>query len=242
VGDGDLSEVSAVALADGVEQLAALSVAAHAVCLRFVAAMDRRRAWRGDGAPSMAAWLAGRLGLPFGEAAEWVRVAEALERLPELAAVYGQGVLSFAQLRLVTRVATGEDDAEWARRAPGLLPAALEREVGRRRAPTAAEAVEAYRMRSLRMWWDPDRMLRLSGRLPADGGAVVVGVLERAAAEAPRNPHGGVFDSPDARCADALVGLCSRALGDNPGRATVVVHIQAETLAGADGEIGRAHV
>ena len=56
--------------------------AASARCLRAVASYDDQKLWKRDGATSMSSWLAGRYGLAWGTAREWVRVAHALRGLP----------------------------------------------------------------------------------------------------------------------------------------------------------------
>ncbi|HJV05003.1 MAG TPA: DUF222 domain-containing protein [Actinomycetota bacterium] len=58
--------------------------AATSDLLREVARLDREGGWKRDGATSMTAWLAGRYGVAWGTAREWVRVARALEDLPAI--------------------------------------------------------------------------------------------------------------------------------------------------------------
>ena len=81
-------------LTDALDRAAAVMVAASAEALRVVAAFDRGGLWRRDGATSMSSWLAGRYGLAWGTAREWVRVAHALEGLPRIAQAYADGRLS----------------------------------------------------------------------------------------------------------------------------------------------------
>jgi hypothetical protein len=230
-----LRGLPAADLADGIRQLAALQAATHRAALELVVALDRRRAWRVDGASSMADWLTQGLGLGWTEAREWVRVGRALAHLPQLAEAYAEGSLSWQQIKAVTRFATAEDDAEWARRAPGCSPAALQRMARRIDPPTSADAREAHRVRSFRWWWETDQLLRVAGRLPAADGSLVVKAVTRAADRIPGGPDGKLpFDQ---RCADALAGLASAAAAADrdADRATVVVHVDAEALAGGDG-------
>ena len=69
---------------------------ASADALRAVAEVDRSGLWRLDGATSVSSWLAGRYGLSWATAREWVRVAHALEDLPRVAEAYGSGRLSWS--------------------------------------------------------------------------------------------------------------------------------------------------
>ena len=78
------------------------------------------------GSTTVTAGLAYGLGLSHRTAAEWVRVADALEQLPEVAGAFARGSLSWDQLRAVVSLATSGTDAEWAERAPQLSAAQLE--------------------------------------------------------------------------------------------------------------------
>ena len=62
-----------------------------------MALADERGDWREDGAASMAGWLCARLGLRSANAAEWLRVAHALEALPECARAYAEGRLAWGE-------------------------------------------------------------------------------------------------------------------------------------------------
>ena len=53
----------------------------------------------------MTNWLAARYRLAWGTAREWVRVAHALLKLPEIARAYAESRLSWDQLRPLTRFA-----------------------------------------------------------------------------------------------------------------------------------------
>jgi hypothetical protein len=97
----------------------------------------------------MSSWLAGRYGLAWGTAREWVRVAHALHRLPRIAEAYAEGRLSWDQLRPLTKFATPETDELWAERGPGRRPAGLWREARRHERALVREAQEIHRQRYL---------------------------------------------------------------------------------------------
>jgi Domain of unknown function (DUF222) len=86
-------------LMEDMDRSTAAMAAASAACLRAVASYDDRKLWKKDGATSMSSWLAGRYGLSWGTAREWVRVAHALRRLPRIFDAYAQGRISWDQLR-----------------------------------------------------------------------------------------------------------------------------------------------
>jgi hypothetical protein len=222
-------------LTDVVCQVAALESAARAALLEAVLTFDRHRLWVDDGAASMEAWLCARLGTSYHTASELLRVARALERLPNIAQAFSEGRLSWDQVRALSRFATPETDQTLADEAPGWSVWWLQRLARRAEPVTAQETEEAHRRRSLRFWWERDRMLRLEGRLPAAEGAVVRKALERIAESAPPDPDTGGFEPYEARCADALVQLASQQLAHDtdPDRATVVVHIDSDVLTGA---------
>jgi hypothetical protein len=220
-------------LTEGLDQTMALMSAVSADALRRVADYDEQRLWRRDGATSMTSWLAGRYGLAWGTAREWVRVAHALRRLPMVSEAYARGRLSWDQLRPLTRFATPETDELWAERGPGLRPAALGRGACRHERARVREAEEARRNRYLRLTWDPEcPVLWLEGMLPAEEGAALESAICQRAGDIPRDP--AAADPAGARLADALVDL---AIG-RPQPATVVVHAGADVLVREEPEDG----
>src|SRR5207237_774569 len=120
-----------------------------------------------------------RFGLRYGNAREWVRVADALEELPECAQAFGEGRLSWDQVRPLTEFATPETDHLYAEATPGVSAARVEAEARRARRVTRNQAEDEHRRRSLRWWWPSDGGLRLSGFLPSAEGGVVTAALER---------------------------------------------------------------
>jgi hypothetical protein len=200
-----------------------------------VAEADRAEMWRKDGAASMAGWLVARYRVGQSTAAEWVRVAKALEGLPEIRRAYREARLSWDQLRHLTRFAQPEGDEAWAEDAPEMSVAALRREARR---PKAADVREAHELRSVEWWYDDDRpFLHLRARFCDTDGALLVKGLRHVAEQLPRNPATGRFDEYGARCADALVQLVSQRLGSegDADRATLVVHARRGDLAKGDG-------
>ncbi|MGH2657188.1 MAG: DUF222 domain-containing protein [Actinomycetota bacterium] len=220
-------------LTDALDRAAAAMAAASAEALSAVAEVDRRGLYRRDGATSASSWLAGRYGLAWGTAREWVRVANALEALPSIARAYEGGRLSWDQVRPLTRFATPETDQRWAERAPELRPARLWREARRHERVRAREAEEARRRRYLRLDWDHERsVLWLEGMLPAEEGTALQAAIGRRAEQVPPDPQAA--HPGGARLADALVDLAT----GGPEPATVVVHAEAEVLAGQELEGG----
>jgi Domain of unknown function (DUF222)/HNH endonuclease len=236
------AEIPDIELADAMCQLAGGLSAIHSQLLAMAAEFDRRKAWRDDGAADMSAWLCNRLGLAYSTGKEWARVATALEELPECARVYSEGRLSWDQLRPLTLIANPETDAEHAVHAPGAPAATLEAAARRARRVELSEAEDQQIGRHLRWWFQGKEGFRLSGRLPAADGSVLVAALERVAGQQPEQEISSLGEAYGCRMGDALMGLASGQPAGDPhaDRACVVVHVDAATLAG-DGE-GRAEL
>jgi hypothetical protein len=230
--DTSLQARSLVDIEDAITQLHAMITATTRHLLEYIAEFDRREAWRRDGATTMMHWLCGRLNVSFGTAKEWVKAAHALEELPATTEAFGDGSLSWDQVRELVRFATPERDAELAREAPGWSAAEVKR---RAREEAPIDPTEAHEMRYLRMRWDErDRTLRVWAQLPDTDGATVEKALTRIADRERPDPRTVVFEKA---CADALVELASLRLGSDPDvdRATIVVHVDESALATGEG-------
>ncbi len=211
-----------------------LHSAVHLEVLDEVARMDREEAWTYDGAASMNNWLVNRYGLSHHTAAEWTRVAHALERLPAIRAAYGAGQMSFDQVRTATRFATAETDDEIAREAPEMTVKELSR-MGREIRLRDVEEVHTTR----HFTWKFDEknpVLWFSGKMVASEGVAFVKTITRLASQAPAEP-GGTYEPFEARCLDAVLMLASQARGADrdPDRATAVVHIPLSVLTDDEG-------
>ncbi|WP_219418315.1 HNH endonuclease signature motif containing protein [Pseudonocardia nigra] len=90
--------------------LAGHIAAAQCRFLQLLAEFDRRDGWAGPGLRSCAHWLSWRAGMSRRTAAEHVRVAHALERLPRITEAFAAGRISYSKVRAITRI-TGADSA-----------------------------------------------------------------------------------------------------------------------------------
>jgi hypothetical protein len=167
--------------------------AAECRWLEMVAEFDRREAWRSWGCLSTAHWLNYRCGLALGAARERVRVARRLEDLPQVAASFATGELSYSKVRAVTRVATPVNEAVLVDLARCMTASYVEKTVRLYRAAGAtvdadaatagreADPVDQYQRRSVRTRWNDDGTLTIHATLPPAEGAMVVAALQRAA-------------------------------------------------------------
>src|SRR4051812_45924024 len=137
-----LSSLSVTELADGICLRAGRIAAAQAELLAWIAEFDRRDGWAEQGMLSCAHWLSWQVGLSPGAAREQVRVARRLDELPDVAAAFADGRISYSKARAITRAAALDDGVDWvdlARHSSGAQLEKIVRGVRRARANEAAE-------------------------------------------------------------------------------------------------------
>jgi len=224
-------------LAEVIVQLHALVQAAEVQLLAAIECFARREAFSDDGAVSMAGWLTERLSVSRSRAGSWASVAQSLSSSPALSAKYASGELTFDQVKPLARVATPESDEVLARQAVGLSAAQCEVLSRRARPVSLAEAIADHEERFFRFRWRR-RKLCYWGEVSDVDGATLLDALFKQAGDAPIDPETDAYEPFEQRLADALVGLASVRLGDwsEAGRATVICHVDANTLAGLPGE------
>src|SRR5262249_54167436 len=110
--------------------LAAQLAAANCRFLLLIGELARREAWRSWGTQSLAHWLSWKCGLGLHAAREHVRVAVAMESLPETTQVFSRGELSYSKVRAITRVATPSVEGELIEFAKVATASQVERTVG----------------------------------------------------------------------------------------------------------------
>lgn len=247
------------------EELAVLSAQlASALCrwLVLLAEFDRRSGWSAVGARSCAQWVSWRCALSPGAAREYVRVARALEGLPRTTALFARGALSYSKVRALTRLDDVTHEDELLTLARDATATQLERVVRgyRSAARLQRDAASAHASRFVRLRTEEDGSVRLSGRLTAEEGAVLLAALNGAReelwADERQHPvatavqrHGGASDADAAAedhapeevrragYADALLLLADTAMAapglsgrTAPERHQVVVHVDLDAL------------
>ena len=231
-------------LAERITELAGHLNAANAQWLSLIAEFDRRTGWSDGATRSCAHWLSWKCGLGLGAAREKLRVAHALEDLPQVRAAMARGALSYSKVRALTRVADAGTEAMLLDIALHGTASHVENVVRHfRRACEAAELSRVARQfagRRVSWFHDDDGSLLMSVRLPAEAGALLVQAIERAVAEGEEVPAETTPAPLGMRRADALAqvaesflahGLAAMNGGD---RHQIVVHVDAETLQGSD--------
>lgn len=230
-------------------ELAGHLAAATCRFLQLLAEFDDRDGWAGPGLRSCAHWLNWRVGLSLRTARDHVRVAHALQGLPETSAAFAAGRVSYAKVRALTRIATADSER-------GLLSIALHGTASQVESAVAAARAgldprPAAARRGMRWSRAGDGSLLVSLRIPAAEGAQLVaaveGLLAEAEAEAEAAEVDGVGDGsaeprPDAirslhppgRAADLIAARRLDALLDlvagrqEPPDTTLVVHLRAD--------------
>jgi hypothetical protein len=200
--------------------------------LSAVSELNRRQAWRVDGATSMVSWLVQRCSVSAATAREWVTAAEKLETLPKISEALSQGKLSFDQVKPLVQVAKPDTDAKLAEAATHWSAKQVRELATAANKQSDSQAAGSYARRSLRF---DDRRRSFSGTLPDDQYARVKGTLTARAARYPKNTT--TFEQ---RMADALVEQCASETSGGSGgsgakRTTVVVHADLSFLAGGEG-------
>ena len=236
-------------LAEEITEMAAHINAATAYWLDLIAEFDRRGGWADTGCKSCAHWVAWKCSLAPNAARERVRVARRLKGLPLIRAAFGRGELSYSKVRALTRLEAIEREEDLLGFALGATASQLERTVRAYTGAIAAQAdpAAAHAERFLDWSTDDDGAVRLSGRLGAEEGALVVAALEavRERMDAERWAEEEVRSATEpraARRADALVALAEdraaheRASSSGGDRCQVVLHVEAEALAGPAGD------
>jgi hypothetical protein len=186
-----LSHLTTEELADGICRRAGQIAAAEAEQLTWIGEFDERGGWAGVGMLSCAHWLSWKIGLSPGAARERVRVAARLRDLPAVAESFGQGEMSWTQVRAITRVARPDDGIDWVEIARSTSGAQIEKLVrGIRRAQTVEEAKEdceraAWLVRT-RKTYDPDGNLVMTIYAKAEVAPVVEAALDAKRAELER--------------------------------------------------------
>ena len=246
-------------LGDEIATLAAHLHAATHRLLVLIAEFDRLLGWERAGFRTCAHWLAFRTSFDMGASREKVRVARALEALPETSAAMARGELSFAKARALTRVANPENETQLLELARSGPAAQLERVVRSWKLLGRADEAERERRRhatrTLAVFPDEDGMYLVRGRLDPDVGALLMRAIEAAGDVLFRK--NSEDSTPDQRRADAIALLAERAMsvgfgqaddtedapvsGTRAERYQVVLHVEAATLE-ADGDPGRAEL
>ncbi len=136
--------------------------------------------WVFDGAPTAAHWLADVADIEASTAREWIRIGTKLHQLPKTAAAFQAGQVSYSKVRMLTRVATSENEAELLDLAGRCSASDLGRAIAawmHRTQSPAALARHHDRQRCVRWRTEPDGMVLFTMRLPPLVAARLIALL-----------------------------------------------------------------
>ncbi|HEY3517504.1 MAG TPA: DUF222 domain-containing protein [Gammaproteobacteria bacterium] len=228
--------------------------------LTLVAEFDREKAYERHGLANTAQWLNWQCGIGAVAGREKVRVARALEHLPEIADAFAKGEISYSKVRAMTRAATPANESVLVSVARHGTAAHVEKLVKKfewtQRRDTANASQRQHEHRNVYSFFDMDGEFVLHARLPREIGAVVRKALE-VAVDAVRESKEVTAETPlqipaNAWHADALRLIAERFLehrgeetgaGSSADRLQVVVHIDQTILSEqqAAAEAGEPH-
>jgi len=189
--------------------------------------VDRRAAYRDEGATGVEPWIVERFGVSTPTARAYTHVAERAWDLPHLVTSLSEGEISFDKLRAVSDVATPETDREVLERARECSV----RQLGEL-ARSASGATEAHPDRRFVRF--NDRHRTVTAQLPADSYAEVRSCLEGRARKIPSDG-----ETPwDQRLCDALVETIRSSGGGSASASPylVVAHVPLDALIDESGE------
>jgi len=218
------------------DHFSGLSSAALARVCELISIVDRRQSWMADGARSLTDWVAARLRIRHGSAAQLVGVARRLVDLPKLAGRFSTGELTLDQVDAISRIATSENEEALIDKFAGLTNPALDRLIRRRRGISADAAQDVWQRRKLIRQWNLDESeLKFHGRLPGDQGRIFDEAIDSRVDEMAPNPESGVFDPLETRSADALTELAATGGGSQGTPPHVTVFTDTDALTTDDG-------
>ena len=150
--------------------------------LLLVAEFDRSEAYARHGLVSTAQWLNWQCGIGKVAAREKVRVARALESLPEISAAFASGEFSYSKVRAMTRVATAANEDVLVSIGRHGTATHVENLVKKyrwtQRRDAGALAHNQQLNRQVHSFFDETDTFVLHARLPPDVGALVRKALE----------------------------------------------------------------
>jgi hypothetical protein len=246
------SRVDLPAIDDLDRAIANLSARIDAACyeqLVLIRQFDQRGGWLRWAFSNCTEWLAWRCDLSLSAAREKVRVAHALKTLPEIAAKFAAGSLSYTKVRALTRVAHSMNEENLISFALKNTATHVEERCRELRCGTDASTSEAngtHTRRSLSIHRNPSLgTMTITVELPLETGELIDKALDRA-------KDSNAMDHPEfagecwsAQQADAFVTIANSYLSGSPGATTsatenyqVTVHVDHSALASGKGRSG----
>ena len=153
--------------------------------LLLIREFDERAGWLKWSFTDGVTWLKWRCDLGTGTAREKLRIAHALKELPLISDAFASGNLSYSKVRVMTRVATTENEADLIALAKRMTVRHLTEHCKQRsnaQKASTALAQAAQNSRAFRVWHDTAKgTVHFSIELPVEEGELVEKAVEKEA-------------------------------------------------------------
>jgi hypothetical protein len=201
--------------------------------MKLLAELDRRQAYREDGASSIEEWSSMRLGMTQGHGRSLSGLAKSLERLPALERALATGKVSLDQVEPLARVATREMDEELAEAVEGWSVTQCRRHAKKIAMTKDVQNETKDSKGYLTLGQYLDGSWKIAGHLTAEQGNCLDRALGHLASKAGPDPETQEYEPWGVRMADALVELVGAGFQQHePATPFVLVHMHAGVLAG----------
>ncbi len=223
--------------------IGSLNQSANATCykmLLLIRQFDERSGWKDRGFSDGVAWLKWRCDLGTGTAREKLRISHALKHLPLISKTFSEGRLSYSKVRVITRIATAENESELIGLAKHMTVRHLT-EHCKQRANASSRSKEGARQaleqRSYRVWRDnPNDTMHFSIELPMEDGDLLEKAIDKAAIQLngeSKLPYGSAEKegSWSTVQADAVIKIARLFLTDAAGNSHNPAHKLARSIA-----------
>lgn len=210
-----------------------------------LADFDLSGEWALDNERTCAHWVAKRCDVETCTAREWLRIGHALRELPEIARRFEAGELSYSKVRILTRIATPDNEAILCDLADSNPASNLAEAIANWLGDTESDDERERRelaSRSVRYWVEPDGMVCIKAKLPVVAARKVMAAIDaqvvRAQSEKRVRPDAsatqGAFKWPSLaqQRADAFVAVV---LGGASVDTELVLHVRGDGATFDDG-------
>jgi hypothetical protein len=226
-----VEKTSSADLMDEAERLGRVLASTLGALLPMVGELDRREAWRSEGATSSGAWVTQRLGVAESTGRSWTQVAQRLWDMPHLAHGLRVGAISFDKVRVAVEMANPETDASILRQAEECTVRQMTDLLRASRGTNDAQASSRHEFRYLR-FNDARRMI--TAQLSEDAYAEVRGAVSERARLFPSDGE----TRYDQRRADALLHICREAMAGHGGGGGRDERVKGQDGGGSEGSEG----
>ena len=194
--------------------------------------------WATSGARGAAQWIASAADIEVSTAREWIRVGKQLRRLDVIAAAFEHGVLSYSKVRILTRFATPQTEAELVALAESVPAGHLRRAIASWRHRVRGDdelGRHQHGERSVAWRTEPDGTVTFTARLePLVAGALMARLTAWVMSNPPRLLGVEGWPSIAQQHADALAALVDGRVGGSLAT-ELVVHVRGDGATLDDG-------